>query len=70
MFGSKSARGSLPVARSFEPEVIGETSGRLQAIVSEHHSWLSSNCERQLNSYRRAHTLFIVTWRRGGTADI
>ena len=53
MFGFKSRLGSLPVARSFESEVIGETAGRMQSIVSEHQTWLSSNCERQLSNYRR-----------------
>jgi len=52
VFGSKSRLGSLPVARSFEGEVIGETSGRMQSIVSEHQEWLNSNCKRQLSSYR------------------
>lgn len=54
VFGSKSNLGSLPVARSFDSEVIGETSGRMQSIVSEHATWLKSNCDRQLASYRQA----------------
>ena len=51
--------GSLPVARSFESEVIGETSGRMQSIVSEHATWLKSNCDRQLASYRQAPEIFL-----------
>ena len=54
VFGSKSRLGSLPVARSFESEVVGETSGRMQSIVSDHQAWLSSNCDRQLSNFRRA----------------
>lgn len=50
VFGSK----SLPVARSFDSEVIGETAGRMQSIVSEHQAWLSSNCDRQVSNYRWA----------------
>ena len=60
VFGSKSRLGSLPVARSFEPEVIGETAGRMQSIVSEHQAWLSSNCDRQLSNFRRAP--FLSAW--------
>ena len=52
VFGSKARLGSLPVARSFGPEVVGETASRMQSIVTDHQSWLSSNCERQLSSYR------------------
>ena len=59
VFGSKSNLGSLPVARSFESEVIGETSGRMQSIVSEHAAWLKSNCDRQLASYRQAPGIFL-----------
>ena len=59
VFGSKSNLGSLPVARSFESEVIGETSGRMQSIVSEHATWLKSNCDRQLASYRQAPEIFL-----------
>ena len=54
VFGSKSRLGSLPVARSFDSEVIGETAGRMQSIVSEHQAWLSSNCDRQVSNYRWA----------------
>ncbi len=52
VFGSKARLGSLPVARSFDSEVIGETAGRMQSIVSEHQAWLSSNCDRQVSNYR------------------
>ena len=54
MFGSKARLGSLPVARSFESEVVGETAGRMQSIVGEHQAWLASNCDRQLSSYWQA----------------
>lgn len=62
VFGSKSRLGSLPVARSFESEVIGETAGRMQSIVNEHQAWLSSNCDRQLSNYRRVCDVLLLSW--------
>ncbi len=52
--GGGSASGKLPIMRSFEAEVVGETAESLRTIVSEHRGWVASNCQRQTDSYRRA----------------
>ena len=35
------------VAPEFEAAVVGDMSTRLQGLVAEHNSWLSTNCQRQ-----------------------
>ena len=52
LFGSGSDARSLPVSRSFQNEVVGDSSVQLQRLVEDHSSWLRSNCERQLANYR------------------
>ena len=48
IFGS----GRLPIASSFQQEVVGPSAKPLEELVNEHSSWLRSNCERQLSNYR------------------
>jgi hypothetical protein len=55
VFGGKSDARKLPITRGFETEVVGETADSLRGIVSEHKGWLTSNCQRQIDSYRCAH---------------
>lgn len=54
IFGGKSDARRLPITKGFETEVVGETADSLRSIVSEHKGWLSSNCQRQVDSYRCA----------------
>ena len=60
VFGGSSDTRKLPVMRGFEAEVVGETADSLRTIVSEHQGWVSSNCERQIASYRRASSQLVV----------
>jgi hypothetical protein len=51
VFGGKSDSRKLPITKGFDTEVVGETADSLRSIVSEHKGWLSTNCQRQIDSY-------------------
>ena len=54
LLGSGSDARKLPVARSFQTEVVGDSASMLTRLAGDHGTWLQGNCERQVAAYRSA----------------
>ena len=56
LLGSGSDPRKLPIARTFQSEVVSDSADTMRRLASDHGSWLQGNCQRQVSAYRHVGT--------------